>query len=165
MFVIKNSQVNFLVFKDYKITCCMRKVVHVLNGIDTSDTRGICCFCKAFSLPSFFLCSSNFSCCFFYNLSYFTLFCAGIYSFSLQHCFIFCSILWNSTCEMFSSWIACDMASLMLSDFACDEDLIELCFSCLQQITGLIVGNQHYSQAVVCSCQIKPYIWIRPSHW
>ena len=90
-------------------------------------------FCKAFSLPSFFLCSSNFSCCFFYNLSYFTLFCAGIYSFSLQHCFIFCSILWNSTCEMFSSWIACDMASLMLSDFACDEDLIELSFSCLQQ--------------------------------
>ena len=122
-------------------------------------------FLQSILIAFFFSLFKQFFLLFFCNLSYFTFFCAGIYSFSLQHCFIFCSILWNSTCEMFSSWIACDMASLMLSDFACDEDLIELCFSCLQQITGLIVGNQHYSGAVVCSCQIKPYIWIRPSHW
>ena len=38
---------------------------------------------------------------------------------------------------MLSSWIACDIASLILSNFAWTKTLIELCFSCFTAINLL----------------------------
>ena len=67
---------------------------------------------------------------------------------------------------MFSSWIACNIASLMLPNFLVwDKILVELCFLALEQIIGLIFEKQHLPGAVVCSYQIKPHLYVRPNHW
>ena len=43
------------------------------------------------------------------------------------------SILWNSVSEMFPSWVACDIKSQILFNFAGVDSLIELCFSCFSE--------------------------------
>ena len=91
-------------------------------------------FCKVSFLPSFPPCPSNSFRCLFEICLTFALFCLQISFFSLRFFSISCNILGYSAGEMLSSWIACDIASLILSNFAWTKTLIELCFSCFTAI-------------------------------
>ena len=113
-------------------------------------------FLKKSTLPSFLPCSSNSSGCFFVICVTFVLFCLRISSFSLRYYSIWCNKLWNSAGKMFSFWIACDIASVMLFHFFWTKNLVELCFLALEQIIGLIFEKQYFPEAVICSSQTEP---------
>ena len=107
----------FIVFIDHKIICHRVEELHILNGIDTLDTRSICDFSKK---NLFILFSSLFK-SFFSRCSFMVFFSLAmawllISALSLRYFYFPCNIIWNSVTEKSPPCIACEMILAMLSN-------------------------------------------------